>query len=361
MQMKSNYTYFFFNIVVFISLLLNGCANESKELRTYDFNRNESLTRLLANNQEEKNYLVVILGLPSCDLCLQVQNLVIKTSGFPPNVIFRSVYVDNSENKWITQAIRDYTFPLTLIFNPDNRLVGYIKGANKTNIANGFQKAFNSKYFYYDGEIPFLNKYAISSKSPDDLKLKFLNNLIEVYAAHTNQQNLNNKKRELLIANAKSYPYFFNKYLIYLTSKDQAIRKDLLTNDTENLDQFLYASLKKEIIVNSSSPIKNNLPLITLRTDSLDFGHKKLGDSDSANIYMKNTGQSDLRLTDVGTSCGCLKVKWGQKDVIIPPMAEDSVKVAYNLKNKGKFLHKVYLFSNELGEPKEFTIKGVVH
>lgn len=101
-------------------------------------------------------------------------------------------------------------------------------------------------------------------------------------------------------------------------------------------------------------------PGISLRRDSIDFGTRRSGESGTVSIQIRNTGKSTLQLTDIAPSCNCLRVIWDKKTELAPG-EETNIETKYYLDDKGRFEHKVFIFSNAMDAPKEFTITGMVN
>lgn len=348
---------FISTILLFATACLNGKENKVKK---YEFDDNHEIEQLLLENTKAKNFLVLILTVPKCQLCFSIKNITTRTSGLPPNVIFRSVDVNKPSNKWISQLTRDYSFPTTLIFTPENKLAAYIKGANIPNIKEGFQKAFNGSAYYFDAESPFLNTYTIAGDDSPSFKLDFLDNLIISYMTLQQKKKPNEKLINTLKTNSKNYPYFFNTYLLYRLSGNKNYVNDLTYSYNDNIDQFLYSSLKKEIVAREDPDRVSMAPGISLRRDSIDFGTRRSGESGTVSIQIRNTGKSTLQLTDIAPSCNCLRVIWDKKTELAPG-EETNIETKYYLDDKGRFEHKVFIFSNAMDAPKEFTITGMVN
>ncbi|WP_293912525.1 MULTISPECIES: DUF1573 domain-containing protein [unclassified Sphingobacterium] len=344
-----------------ILLFVTACFNSKDDkVKKYEFDDNQKIEQLLIENTKAKNFLVLILTVPKCQLCFSIKNITTRTSGLPPNVIFRSVDVNKPSNKWISQLIRDYSFPTTLIFTPENKLTAYIKGANIPNIKEGFQKAFNGSTYYFDAESPFLNTYTIAGEDSQSFKLNFLDNLISAYMALQQKKKPNEKLVNTLKTNSTNYPYFFNTYLLYKLSGDRNRANDLIYSYNDNIDQFLYSTLKKEVATLEDPNSMSIAPRISLRKDSLNFGTRRSGESGIVDIHIRNTGKSTLQLTDIAPSCNCLRIKWDKKTDLAPG-EETNIETTYHLDNKGAFEHKVFIFSNAMEAPKEFTITGIVN
>lgn len=71
------------------------------------------------------------------------------------------------------------------------------------------------------------------------------------------------------------------------------------------------------------------------------------GEVRDLSFNLKNTGENPLILTDIITSCGCLKTAEGLGDFSIPPKKERKLILSYNSsKNIGSVKHFITLYGN---------------
>lgn len=102
-----------------------------------------------------------------------------------------------------------------------------------------------------------------------------------------------------------------------------------------------------------------NAPVITFEKTTHDFGNMYGGEA----IYefaFKNTGKSDLLLTDVKAGCGCTVIQDWPKEPI-KKNKTGKIKVKYNnVTVPGKFSKVVTVTSNANNSPITLTIQGNV-
>ncbi|WP_144062774.1 hypothetical protein [Sphingobacterium paucimobilis] len=236
------FTYVFF---LFLSV---SCAKEKKVIAKFDFQENRTFTEFLEkDNADRSNYIVTILGISKCDLCGFVKEKMASFSGLPPNVLFRSVDLTKSENKWLEQLLREFSYPLILITNPQNELVGFVKGARLNVLKEAFQNTFNKRIFFDDGKGLFLNQYEAKEVS-SAVKIDFLNTQIQSYLDYEKKESLDPDELDRLRKSVNAYPYFFNTYLLYQFTKEKELLDQLFRTYNANVDQFLYTGLKKNLI-----------------------------------------------------------------------------------------------------------------
>lgn len=89
-------------------------------------------------------------------------------------------------------------------------------------------------------------------------------------------------------------------------------------------------------------------PDIAVATKRHDFGQIKQGDVVSAEIAVRNTGNKELKIESVATSCGCTSAQVEPK--IIPSGGEGKLLIRYDSgahPDKGPIERHVYVASND--------------
>lgn len=344
----------------FILIILSfcNCKSSNENIIKYDFSEKRSFNQYIEDNVESKNYIVTVLSNPDCDLCDYLKGKLPNYTGIPPNVIFRSVNLNNIENSWFKQLFREASSPLIIITNPNNDLVGYVKGARLNIIKEAFQEVFNKGVYFNDADELFLHEFKIDENIVS-VKVEFMNNLLQVYLNFSKEESLSVKDLIKLRSNVERYPYFFNVYLLYLATNDKVLLNKLLAEYNTNYDQFLYGSIKESLfLLSAPNSYNHNRPQLELDNPILDFGVGTLGNVDTTYVKVKNIGDTDLVITDMVTSCNCISVYLDEK--IIKPREQKNIKILYEMLNTGVYLQQILLFSNAIDKPSIFTIKGVV-
>lgn len=71
------------------------------------------------------------------------------------------------------------------------------------------------------------------------------------------------------------------------------------------------------------------------------------GQQKDVSFNLKNTGENPLMITDIITSCGCLKVNGDKKAFSVPPGKERMLTLSYNsAKNIGYVKHYISIYGN---------------
>jgi len=89
-------------------------------------------------------------------------------------------------------------------------------------------------------------------------------------------------------------------------------------------------------------------PDIAVATKRHDFGQVKQGDVVSTEIAVRNTGNKELKIESVATSCGCTSAQ--VKPKIIPSGGEGKLVIRYDSgshPDKGPIERHIYIASND--------------
>lgn len=86
-------------------------------------------------------------------------------------------------------------------------------------------------------------------------------------------------------------------------------------------------------------------PVLTFSATEHDFGRIQEGETVGYTFNFKNTGDADLVLTSVQTSCGCTVPKFSRKP--IPPGGSGSIEVSFDSRDRsGRQTKTITVFSN---------------
>lgn len=120
--------------------------------------------------------------------------------------------------------------------------------------------------------------------------------------------------------------------------------------------------LDTDIVKNGSSATavnKEDLPVVEFEKETHDFGKIKEGEKVAYSFKFKNTGKSDLIITDAKGSCGCTVPNYPTKP--IAPGEEGLIDVSFDSAGKtGKQNKTVTLLTNCEPSTKILTIMGEV-
>lgn len=97
---------------------------------------------------------------------------------------------------------------------------------------------------------------------------------------------------------------------------------------------------------------------VSWKSETIDVGNIPQGTPKAIEFEFKNTGKTDIIITNVKAACGCTATDYTKTP--IKPGQNASVKATYNAANKGAFTKTVTVTTNAEDAPKTLTIKGTV-
>lgn len=122
--------------------------------------------------------------------------------------------------------------------------------------------------------------------------------------------------------------YIFLTGIVFLLSSCMDISKRKTTMEIEDNDRHYY-------------------PVLAGQQQDLSFN-------------LKNTGKNPLMITDIITSCGCLKLEDGNGTFSVPPGKERLLTLSYNSsKNVGYVKHYITLYGNFKDAPSQEIVFDV--
>lgn len=109
----------------------------------------------------------------------------------------------------------------------------------------------------------------------------------------------------------------------------------------------------------SGNALAKNLPVVAFAEESHDFGRITQGEKVSYSFRFKNTGKTDLIISDVRASCGCTVGEFPKEPV--KPGMENFIQVTFNSQGKVGAQHKtITVVSNTQPNTKELSIKALI-
>jgi Protein of unknown function (DUF1573) len=98
--------------------------------------------------------------------------------------------------------------------------------------------------------------------------------------------------------------------------------------------------------------------VISWKSDVVNVGDIPQGTPKEIEFSFKNSGDKDVVITNVKTSCGCTASDYTKE--VIAPGKSGFVKATYNAAVKGSFTKTVMVTTNTEETPKVLTLKGNV-
>lgn len=103
---------------------------------------------------------------------------------------------------------------------------------------------------------------------------------------------------------------------------------------------------------------KDNVTHIAFIYQEHDFDTLWVQKDAEFHFIYENLGKKDLIIEKITTSCGCTIPYWS--NLALPPSNKDSIKVTYDIENRGYFIKEIMVYSNSETSPDRLVIKGYV-
>ncbi len=97
---------------------------------------------------------------------------------------------------------------------------------------------------------------------------------------------------------------------------------------------------------------------ITWKSESIDIGEIPQSKPKEIVFEFKNTGKTDIVITEVHASCGCTGTNYPKEPIAAGKSAK--IKATFNAANKGVFSKTITVATNVEEAPKVLTFKGNV-
>ena len=98
---------------------------------------------------------------------------------------------------------------------------------------------------------------------------------------------------------------------------------------------------------------------VSLDEDLLELGTLELGESVKRTVKIRNTGNNPLFITDVITSCDCVKANVSASAV--QPGKDAEIRIEFKPEEKGEFFRDVYIYCNTQNSPIGIQIHGYIN
>jgi hypothetical protein len=121
---------------------------------------------------------------------------------------------------------------------------------------------------------------------------------------------------------------------------------------------FGLMSISMNAQTSSSPKITVSNGSIQWKTELIDLGEIPQSKPKAIEYEFKNTGKTNVLITNVHGSCGCTTTDY-TKDEILPGKTA-KINATFNAANKGAFTKTVTVTTNADETPKVLTFKGIV-
>ena len=187
-----------------------------------------------------------------------------------------------------------------------------------------------------------------------------------IFCLHT--QDVKDMRR-ILKRNDFQYPVFLDEMgdfdALNRFPKDMTFQTFLLNKDNKvvAIGNPVLNPLVKELYLEKLTGVKDDKTQ-TLQTElafdraEIDFRTFPKEEKKEGKFLLTNVGQKTLVIYDVITSCGCTKVEYSKEPVRSGEATELTIR--YDADEIGAFSKVITVYSNAVGSPHRFRVKGLV-
>ena len=347
----------FFNIFLsfFLSFFLSCSDSKEGVLFGLSFDEMKELA------SKENKPFCVILSTANCDLCQTFVNVLSgeKYRKFLKKAYFVVLEVDQEENEWYQEWSMNLSFPSTYVFSPIGELKAIIPGS----VVSSFECVGN----VLNGDLAgarFMYRHRFGNVNSDRV-ISMLNDILKCKYKLERGEDIS----EEIDKTISLMPYPYNLYLKYLNEKKEGnnesatqIAERILTY-SEVLYYHIYGKmhhrLKKDIYTDIEI---DSLPQLEVDAREITLDGCKKDVSQLFRINLTNKGMKMLSISDISTSCSCLKLGEGEKDNIeINPGASVAMSFVFTPDAKGLLRRDIIIYSNAINPLLEIVVRADVY
>ncbi|MFH0864712.1 MAG: DUF1573 domain-containing protein [Bacteroidota bacterium] len=131
------------------------------------------------------------------------------------------------------------------------------------------------------------------------------------------------------------------------------------SGSTQESDNTITSDALKNPNTADGTADSSNLPRFEFDEEIHDFGRIIQGEKVSYSFKFKNSGKSDLVISDAKGSCGCTIADFPKKP--IPPNGEGTIDVTFNTETKKGYQNKtITIIANTQPNSKVLTVKAQI-
>lgn len=271
--------------------------------------------------------------------------------------IFNFIDITAKKNKWYNKLLSPEMLPLSCIFDVSGELIDLIPGNSKESVLytdKALRTHDPNPEFHYN-------------KKYNTEKITMINQLNNIFKLKLKVDDKKNAIAEInsIIAELR-YPYIlFLKLQNQLQFNDSVgaieTAKELLLFDSakdlfDYTDEFMYANQ----LIDPNYSVKT-APSIEVNPTSIELKDCKINRTLYLDINITNNGDKILKISDVQTSCSCVKrVKNGK--FVIYPKKSATIELEFTPNVLGNIVREIYIASNSINAPITFvTINACVN
>lgn len=273
------------------------------------------------------------------------------------NAIYNFVNIDLKDNKWYAKLLSPQIYPVTCVFNTSGVLIDLIPGSSKESFAY-VNKVINTK-------CPFAEFHYNQKYDKDKLELiSYINSAIAL--------KLNIDRGQYVVSKIDSMLQVIeHPYILYLKLQNQLqfgkniearkTAQELLLFDSaqdlyEYYDEFMIANQLLDSTYNYKTA-----PLIESISNKIELSECNIDQIYHLDIDIVNKGEKTLKISDILTSCSCLKLISSKKHLI--NFGELlTLRFEFTPDALGNIFREVYIASNSKNTPIYLvTINAIVY
>lgn len=260
--------------------------------------------------------------------------------------LFDLIDITSNESSWYGKLLSPQILPLTCVFTTSGELIDLIPGSSQESFLYTKEALTNQKTnrdFHYNQQY-------------GDNKINIIHDINSIFHLKFKVDNKENVVSELdnLLDKAR-YPYtLFLKLQNQLQIKDTAAARNtaselLLFDSPRDLvdyyDEFMFA----QQVIDPTFSIENG-PYLEVNPIKIELSDCKRNKITPIAINIKNKGQRPLKISDVLTSCTCVKLL-GKKRHLILPQQTETLNIEFTPDDTGDIFREVYIASNSVNSP----------
>ena len=343
-----------FFLITFISFLSFSCADSTQRI-LFELSFDEVKELALKENKP----FCIILSKTNCPPCQPfIEALSEKRHKLLKKAYFVVVDAEQAGDKWYLEWSMNMAFPSTFIFSPTGELKTIVLGS----VAASFEcieDVLNDNMAC----AKFMFKHRFGDVSYDEV-IGMLNDVLRCKQKLDRGEDISddiNKTISLI-------PYPYNIYLKYLNETRKGdnevvaqLIEQILTYDEpiyQRIYANMYSKLKKDIYTEFELA---QLPNLGVDSTEIILGECEMHVPKSFSVNLTNKGERILSLTDIITSCDCLKLGENEKRKMgIRPGESVTISFVFTPDKRGEIKRDIIIYSNSFNSPLRITTIAIV-
>ena len=260
--------------------------------------------------------------------------------------VFNFVNITADKNKWYNKLLSPQTFPVTCIFSPSGELLDLIPGNSKESVLYTDKVLTTHEptpEFHYNKKYGTEKMVAITQIN-QILKLKF-----EV----DDKRNVVAEIDSLITKVRYPYPLFL-KLQNQLQFNDsvgaiETARELLLFDSAKDLFDYYDELMFANHVIDLDYTTKT-APLIEVNPAVIELKDCKINEPKSLTVHITNKGEKPLKISEILTSCSCVKLISSKRHMINPNQFL-TITLEFTPDVSGDILREVYIASNSVNSP----------